>query len=103
LQANTEYDDDVSPDEFYIQSLWRVLRSFGPDDRAQFLRFVWARSRLPPTSADFHQKFKIQAAVGDIAKDSPDTYLPKSHTCFFSLNLPKYSSDEVCFILICSI
>ena len=25
----------------------------------------------------------------------PDLYLPKAHTCFFSLNLPKYSSDKV--------
>lgn len=28
-------------------------------------------------------------------KKNPDGYLPKAHTCFFSLNLPKYTSDEV--------
>ena len=26
---------------------------------------------------------------------TPDAYLPKAHTCFFSLNLPKYTSDKV--------
>jgi hypothetical protein len=95
LQENTEYDDDVSPDSEHIQSFWRVLRSFDNEDRSKFLKFVWARERLPNTSAEFHQRFKIQAAVGEGPKDNPDGYLPKAHTCFFSLNLPSYSGDEV--------
>jgi hypothetical protein len=95
LQLNTEYDDDVSPEDEHVVMFWRVLESFNHDERASFLRFVWARSRLPPSANDFHQKFKIQAAVGDGPKTSPDTYLPKAHTCFFSLNLPRYSSEEL--------
>ena len=71
------------------------LRSFDDEDRSRFLKFVWARERLPNSSAEFHQRFKIQAAVGDGPRDHPNTYLPKAHTCFFSLNLPKYDSDEV--------
>ena len=39
--------------------------------------------------------FKIQAAVGEGPKEHPDKFLPKAHTCFFSLNLPSYSSDKV--------
>jgi hypothetical protein len=95
LQMNTEYDDDVSPEDEHVVMFWRVLESFNHDERAAFLRFVWARSRLPPSANDFHQKFKIQAAVGDGPKTSPDTYLPKAHTCFFSLNLPRYSSEPL--------
>lgn len=95
LQANTEYDEDISADSPHIQSFWRVLRSFDNDDRSKMLRFVWARERLPNSSAEFHQRFKIQALVGDGPRDNPDTYLPKAHTCFFSLNLPRYSSDEI--------
>uniref|UniRef100_A0A6U3W0M3 HECT domain-containing protein n=1 Tax=Octactis speculum TaxID=3111310 RepID=A0A6U3W0M3_9STRA len=94
LEANTEYDDDVSPDDPHIIRLWRVLRSFSHSDRSAFLRFVWARPRIP-AAADFNQKFKIQGSVGDGPKGSPDTYLPKAHTCFFSLNLPRYSSDAI--------
>jgi len=56
---------------------------------------VWARSRLPSSAADFNQKFKLQSAVGEGPKQNPDEWLPKAHTCFFSLNLPRYSSDEV--------
>lgn len=95
LQANTEYDDDISSSDAHIQSFWRVLRAFDDRDRSQFLRFVWARSRLPSRAVDFHQKFKIHSPTGDGARQDPDQYLPKAHTCFFSINLPRYSSDEV--------
>jgi len=94
LAANTEYDDDVPPDSDHVRRFWRVLESFNHDERAAFLRFVWARSRLPD-AADFNQKFKLQAAVGSGPKLSPDKWLPKAHTCFFSLNLPMYTSDAV--------
>ena len=59
LQVNTEYDDDVSEDEPHILMLWEVLRSFSHSDRRKFLRFVWARSHLPPTAEEFKQKFKV--------------------------------------------
>lgn len=95
LQANTEYDDDISWSDAHIQSFWRVLRAFDDRDRSQFLRFVWARSRLPYKAVDFHQKFKIHSPTGDGAREDPDQYLPKAHTCFFSINLPRYSSDDV--------
>ena len=95
LQANTEYDDDVDQDAPHILSFWRVLRSFDNEDRSRFLRFVWARDRLPNTGGELHQRFKIQAAVGEGPKEHPDKFLPKAHTCFFSLNLPSYSSDKV--------
>merc|ERR1712232_44493 len=95
LQQCTEYDEDVSPSDPHIQSLWRVLKSFSPMHRSRFLRFVWARSRLPATAMEFPQKFKIQAPVGEGPREYPDEWLPKAHTCFFSLSLPRYSSDAV--------
>jgi len=95
LAANTEYDDDMLPDSATVRRLWRVLETFNFDERSAFLRFVWARARLPSTSADFTQKFKVQAAVGEGPTAAPDKWLPKAHTCFFSLNLPHYTSDAV--------
>ncbi|CAM9878069.1 unnamed protein product [Chrysoparadoxa australica] len=96
LQQNTEYDDYISPSDKHIQSFWRVLRSFGDKDRAQFLRFVWARSRLPSHSSEFRQKFKIQAITGDGLRESSEAaLLPRAHTCFFSLNLPRYPNDAI--------
>jgi len=95
LKQCTEYDDDLRESDAHIQSFWRVLGSFSNANRQRFLRFVWARSRLPGTKAEFSQRFKIQAPVGEGPRESPDEYLPKAATCFFALSLPRYSSDEV--------
>ncbi|RLN96816.1 hypothetical protein BBJ28_00012064 [Nothophytophthora sp. Chile5] len=110
LQANTEYDEELSASDEFIQRFWRVLESLESEDKRAFLRFVWARSRLPLGSAQFHQKFKIQALASSGTADGGtssgggapsaggwmDSQLPKSHTCFFALQLPRYSTDEIC-------
>ncbi|CAE7431374.1 HERC1 [Symbiodinium microadriaticum] len=77
LKANTEYDDDVSPSDSHIVAFWEVLSEFSEEEKAAFLRFVWARPTLPPKDVDFPQKLKIQSAVGDDASSNPDGYLPK--------------------------
>uniref|UniRef100_K3X672 B30.2/SPRY domain-containing protein n=1 Tax=Globisporangium ultimum (strain ATCC 200006 / CBS 805.95 / DAOM BR144) TaxID=431595 RepID=K3X672_GLOUD len=111
LKQNTEYDEDVSAQDEFVQRFWRVLASVEEEDKRSFLRFVWARSRLPAGTAQFHQKFKIQSlalasnggtANGESSGSSNasggwmDSQLPKSHTCFFALQLPRYSTDEIC-------
>eukprot|EP01035_Chromulina_nebulosa_P017384 gene17384-22933_t len=96
LRHNTEYDEDVTCNDKHIQNFWNILEyEFTNDERSLFLRFVWARPTLPPRELDFPQKFKIQSAVGDDVAINPDSYLPKAHTCFFSINLPKYSTKEI--------
>jgi hypothetical protein len=90
LEANTEYDTGLSRETTHIQFFWNVLRAFEMADQRAFLRFAWARSRLPLESASFRQKFKIQADP-----NSKDGSLPTSHTCFFQLALPAYSSEAV--------
>ena len=195
LQRNCEYDEGLSTETPHIQRFWRVLEGMSVEHKQQFLRFVWARSRLPP-NPEFPQKFKIQlllpeglaqadagheshrslrppsqgdgagplssrdrmrrrssnatpiavtgaggedsrasstataaaaAAAGGggggrrlsqeaipapeakpkrrtevTAEQQPlvDRMLPKAHTCFFSLALPPYSSDEVSFFAV---
>lgn len=112
LKQNTEYDEDVSAQDEFVQRFWRVLASMDEDDKRCFLRFVWARSRLPAGTAQFHQKFKIQSLASTSANGGGtngetsgsasatggwmDSQLPKSHTCFFALQLPRYSTDEIC-------
>ncbi|GAB9472899.1 unnamed protein product [Globisporangium polare] len=111
LKKNTEYDEDVSPNDEFVQRFWRVLAAMDEEDKRCFLRFVWARSRLPAGTAQFHQKFKIQSVASSASSTGGggetggnggpnggwmDSQLPKSHTCFFALQLPRYSSDEIC-------
>jgi HECT-domain (ubiquitin-transferase) len=105
LRDNTEYDEDVTAEDTHITYFWEILQEFSEEEKIHFLKFVWARPTLPPKGVEFLQKMKIQSAVGDEVQDKPDQYLPKAHTCFFSINLPRYSSKEVrtfcpCMLLI---
>ena len=94
LQENTEYDDDVSSSDPHILFFWAVLETFKEEDKNAFLRFVWARPTLPPKGVAFSQKMRIQS-VSEESNGDADAYLPKAHTCFFSINLPRYSSKMV--------
>jgi hypothetical protein len=65
---------------------WKVMESLSSVEQAGFIRFAWGRSRLPSRKADFPTKMKLQNG-GRLA-------LPASHTCFFSVELPDYSTEE---------
>lgn len=39
--------EDVSPNDPHIQYFWRALEEFDSAQHAEFLRFAWARSRVP--------------------------------------------------------
>lgn len=61
------------------------------EERSMVLRFTWGRSRLPLSAEGFSQRFKLQS----FGKSPPDAYFPVAHTCFFGLELPRYSHIEV--------
>ena len=51
----------VEPSAPLIQWFWEVMESFSNTERSLFLRFVWGRTRLPRTIADFRGRdFVIQ-------------------------------------------
>ena len=93
LRQCTEYED-ILPDSPTACNFWRVLEEMTNEERTLFLRFVWARSRMPATASDLPMNFKLQGATGK-AKELPDSYLPHAQTCFFSLSLPNYSTLEI--------
>ena len=44
-----------------LRWFWEIMRhDFDDTQRAQFLTFVWGRSRLPVKAEDFDSKFTIQ-------------------------------------------
>jgi len=90
LKANTVYKHGVKKSDRHIVWLWKVLKAFTYKERQLFLRFVWGQSRLPTRAQDFREKFTITPAASN-----DDLSLPVSHTCFFSLELPKYSKLDV--------
>merc|ERR1711971_103747 len=78
---------------------WQMLTAFTAQQKEMFLRFAWAKTRMPNKRSAFSgntfklQPFQMASGSGD--KDSADRLLPRSRTCFFSLQLPPYSSLEV--------
>lgn len=51
----------VEPTSSLIQWFWEVMESFSNTERSLFLRFVWGRTRLPRTIADFRGRdFVVQ-------------------------------------------
>jgi hypothetical protein len=74
---------------------WHVLGTFNQPELRLFLRFVWGQSRLPAATAAWGQKFEIMDFQWAGGAATVDIALPKSHTCFFQLELPKYSTREI--------
>lgn len=93
LKQCTEYEN-IDPNSETVKMFWEVLEEFSMEERVLFLRFVWARSRMPTSIEDLPINFKLQAAQTD-GKSKSDDYLPHAQTCFFSLAIPSYSSKQI--------
>jgi len=93
LKRNTRYRNPVTEGDAHVALMWQALESYNHDERQMFLRFVWGQSRLPYNPADFTQKFEVMGAPY-VRPGQEDKMLPKSHTCFFSLELPQYTNLE---------
>eukprot|EP00980_Cylindrotheca_fusiformis_P007262 scaffold1525_cov142-Cylindrotheca_fusiformis.AAC.62 len=93
LKKNTEYQGWRAADK-QIQWFWNILFSLTRNQKATFLQFVTGSSKVP--LAGFGelpgmrgvQKFSIHKAGGS------NGALMSAHTCFNSLDLPEYGSEE---------
>ena len=107
LRSVTSYTGCDDNDE-YVERFWRVLHAFSADERRDYLKFVWGRTRLPNDihtyqPVDYH-KIKLYEPGQDGSKVAEGARDPKringmlalSHTCDFQLELPRYGSDQVC-------
>eukprot|EP01129_Flabellula_baltica_P009968 TRINITY_DN4155_c0_g1_i2.p1 TRINITY_DN4155_c0_g1~~TRINITY_DN4155_c0_g1_i2.p1 ORF type:complete len:2905 (-),score=575.58 TRINITY_DN4155_c0_g1_i2:2-8716(-) len=90
LKENTVYEG-VSENDQHIHYFWKVIEELDISKHEEFLRFAWARSRMP--ASDTPPIFKIQYPPPG-SEDCPDAHLPTAQTCFFSISLPRYTSEE---------
>ncbi len=90
LKRCTRYEGCSSNDP-HVKFFWEVINEFNTEERQALIKFTWGRSRLPLTAEDFHEKFTITTFNHSPA----DQYYPVAHTCFFSLELPRYSSKKI--------
>ena len=86
LKENTKYEG-CGPSDEHIIYFWEILTEFTAKERSLYLKFVWGRTRLPSGKNWKHMTIKKLKPSGQV-----DNYLPVAHTCFFSLDLPKYTS-----------
>jgi hypothetical protein len=93
LKSCTEYSNYTATDRVILW-FWEIMAEFSQNDRKAYLRFTWGRNRLPLTKAGFKQRMKISRLSPRRAEDT-DRALPVSHTCFFSIDIPDYSSKDV--------
>ncbi|CAG9334942.1 unnamed protein product [Blepharisma stoltei] len=89
LKANTDYSNCSLTDQ-HIINLWEVLTEMSPKERTLFLKFVWGRSKLPSGRDWRHMTITRYNPSGNV-----DNYMPISHTCFFTMDLPPYTTKEV--------
>ena len=95
LKSMTSYQSCSLSDE-HIQNFWTVMEEFSEEEKAAFLRFTWGRSRLPLTREGFSRKLRIeQFTPRGSSRATQDESLPVAHTCFFSLELPTYSTLSI--------
>ena len=71
-----------------VRRFWRAFRTMSDADRSLFIRFAWGRARLP-RAEHWTAPFKITRRGGG------DNQLPIAHTCFFQIELPEYSTDDI--------
>eukprot|EP00818_Percolomonas_sp_WS_P004767 CAMPEP_0117445930 /NCGR_PEP_ID=MMETSP0759-20121206/6062_1 /TAXON_ID=63605 /ORGANISM="Percolomonas cosmopolitus, Strain WS" /LENGTH=3647 /DNA_ID=CAMNT_0005238147 /DNA_START=274 /DNA_END=11217 /DNA_ORIENTATION=- len=90
LKKHTIYEGYTAQSK-QIKDFWSVMQKFTQKERSMYLRFVWGRSRLPVSEEGYTHPMKIQK----LERANPDQTLPLSHTCFFSLELPAFSSKSV--------
>lgn len=90
LKKHTIYEGYTGQSK-QVKDFWTVMQKFSQKERSMFLRFVWGRSRLPVSEEGYTHPMKIQK----LERNNADEALPLSHTCFFSLELPPYSSKKV--------
>lgn len=88
LRKHTRYDGGYTKDHAVVKRFWQVLSAMSQEDRSKYVRFAWGRARLPPEGAHWTSPHTITRLSGG------DAQLPMAHTCFFTLDLPEYTSDE---------
>lgn len=61
------------------------------NEKKKYLKFVWGRTKIPQDCSSLEYKHKITL----LSEKSKTDSLPLSHTCFFTVDIPYYTSVEI--------
>lgn len=59
LKRHTTYSPPFTETDDIIMRFWRVLEGFTEEERLSFVRFAWARSRLPAEDGSYRMRINI--------------------------------------------
>jgi hypothetical protein len=93
LKSHTKYTLDINEQTARVKWLWDVLNEISDDDKVKFIKFCWGQERLPATNEEY-EKLQVQFTIKPYIDKKKIDIFPKADTCFFSLELPDYSSKE---------
>lgn len=97
LKRHTRYSSGMTPAQFpHLEMFWAVLGSLSEENKRRFINFAWGQDTLPADDAEFdrtHTRLLIKAPTGNVSNQ--DELLPKADTCFFNIELPAYSTEEI--------
>jgi hypothetical protein len=74
--------------------LMRVLERFTPVQRSQFVAFCTGSPRLPKPLRGWD---RIRVMEFQRSTRPPDSFLPITHTAFQTLEMPRYSSEDIAY------
>ena len=74
-----------------IKYFWQFLEECSLEDKCNYIKFVWGRSRLPKDAKGFGGNPHKITNKSDYSIDGKK-FLPIAHTCFFELELPPYDN-----------
>ena len=94
LIRNTKYTG-FKPTDDTIKFFWKFLNECTLEEKYLYLKFANGFSRLPSDDSGFNKNPHQITKMEDINPYDYDKMLPRSHTCFFTIDIPPYSSYEI--------
>lgn len=85
IRAYTMFQGDIDGGSKIVVWFWQMLRDMEVEDKMKLLKFVTGSDRVPLDG--YHPPFNIT----DGSDMTPDC-LPRAHTCFNQVVLPRYKS-----------
>lgn len=85
LKEITNYRNCTESHEV-VKRFWSIFDGFSNDERRSYLRFVWARNRLPL------KEMQVEKHTFELVESWDTERLPFGRTCYFSLQVPHYET-----------
>ena len=94
LRANTEYSGGYKASDRIVGWFWKIVGEMTENEKASFVMFFSGSSKVPLEGFAALQGMRgIQKFSLNKAFDRNS--LPAAHTCFNSIDLPDYESEDI--------